>query len=51
MNPYFGALGFLCLYTCKILGTNLVRYSLMKHLPEGLEWEKQAQSSRDGFYM
>ena len=34
MNLYYGALGYLALYGSQILGTNLVRYSLMKYLPQ-----------------
>ena len=34
MNLYSGAIGYVSLYFCKIMGTNLVRYSLMKYLPK-----------------
>ena len=46
MNKYLGALGFVCLFGFKILGTSLVRYSLMKQLPHG----GLRQMTGDGYY-
>jgi len=49
MNLYFGALAFFLYYGATIMGTNLVRFSLMKHLPAGTAVQRQLQQL-DGYH-
>jgi len=45
VNLYLGALGLIFFYGAKVLGTSLVRYSLMKQLPHS-----NIRQNGDGFY-